>query len=151
MEVLVLEHSDNIEILRSIGEEWASLTKDNTFGFPIDLEIGLQTMKGLKDSPNGDVLVLAENDIIVGFMGLTYANNHVGHGKIMNECCFFVSERVRSGGVKLIKAALELGRSKGCNFSTINASKIAGNGERSGKLYEHFGYEAFEVSYLKAI
>lgn len=151
MEVMVLEPNDGIELLRTIGEEWAGYAAGNPFGINVDVSIGIATMNMLKNSPSGDVLVLVSGGEVKGFMGLTYAPNHIGAGIIANECCFFVTQSARGGGLKLIHAAEKLAKSKGCQFLTLNASRVAGNADRSGKLYEHCGYAPLETAYLKAL
>lgn len=148
---MILEPSDDVERLRLLGEEWKASANGSKFGMSLDVDILLSTMNCLVTQPNGDVLVLVSDDEIKGFIGLTYLPNHVGKGIIANECCFFVSSSARGGGLKLLRAAEKIIKLKGCSFSTINASRIAGNADRSGKLYEHCGYVQFETSYIKAI
>jgi len=151
MEIMVLDQKDNIEILRELGNEWKLLSNEFSFGLPIDVNIGLDTLRTLQFSLDGDVLVLINCEKIVGFIGLKYGLNHIGPGKISSECLFYVTPSCRRGGLKLKKAAKLLAKSKGCNFFIWNASKIAGNAERSGKLYERDGAVEFETSYLEVL
>jgi len=151
MDVLILDIDDSVEMLRPLAEEWKSAALNIDFKMELDINIGLATMSRLKNNESGDVLVLIINDEIKGFIGLTYSHNHVGKGLIANECCFFVSESARSGGLKLIKAAEKLAKHKGCSFLTLNASKIAGDADRSGTLYERLDYIQFEVAYIKEL
>jgi hypothetical protein len=151
MNVMILDPSDDVEMLREIGNEWAALAHGSDYGMPVDVNIGLDTMRRLVMQSNGDVLVLMDGETVKGFMGLSYGLNHVGPGKIANECCFFVSETSRGGGLRIKNAAKKLAKSKGCNFVIWNASRIAGDADRSGKLYEHGGAVQFETSYLEVL
>ena len=151
MNVMVLDKSDSVEVLREVAKEWAASAHGIDFGVTIDVNIGLATMQRLVNNDNSDVLVLVSNGEIKGFMGLIYHNNHIGPGKIANECCFYVETSSRGGGLKLIHAAEKIAKMNGCDFVTLNASKIAGDSGRSGKLYEHCGYKSFESSYLRAL
>lgn len=152
MDVMILDETDNIELLRSLGNEWETLAHGVDYGLPLDVDIWLTTMQTLKQRPDGDVLVLIDaGGNVRGSLGMTYRPNHVGPGLIANECCFFVSPSARGGGLKLIHAAEKLARAKGCGFATFNASRIAGDADRSGRLYQHCGYNAFEISYLKVL
>ena len=151
MEVMILDPTDDAEMLRPLWAEWEAAHNGADFGYPIDINIGLDTMRRLIKQSDGDVLVLADGHSVKGFLGLLYGLNHVGPGKIANECCFFVSSAARGGGVRLIHAAEKLASAKGCNFLRLNASSIAGNADRSGKLFEHCGYPKFQSSYLKAL
>lgn len=147
MNIMVLDKNDDIEMLRELGSEWAAFAELNEFALPIDINIGLNTMKNLQLRSDGDVLVCIKNKKLIGFIGLNYKLNHVGPGMIVNECCFYA----KGCGKQLIVAAEKLAKSKGCNFSTLNASKVAGDWVRSGKLYNLLGYEPFEVSHIKVL
>ncbi len=152
MDVMILDEADNIEMLRSLGNEWKTLAHGADYGLPLDVNIWLATMQNLAQRPDGDVLVLVNSDGGVwGSLGMTYRPNHVGPGLIANECCFFVSPSARGGGLKLLRAAEALARAKGCGFATFNASSIAGDAARSGRLYQHCGYTNFETSYLRVL
>jgi len=151
MEIMVLDHTDDIEMLRTIGDEWAANAHGTEYGLPIDVNTGLATMQRLSAQPDGDVLVLVSDMRVVGFMGLSYRSNHVGPGRIANECCFYVAQSARSGGIRIKNAAKKLAKSKGCDFVIWNASRIAGDADRSGKFYERGGAVQFETSYLEKL
>jgi len=150
MSIAILDQVDDINILRPVAEEWAAEAHGAEYGLPIDIEIGLETMNQLR-LRNGDVLVLLSNEIVMGFLGLSYRLNHVGPGLIANECCFYVSNAARGHGLKLKKAAKKLAKAKGCNFLIWNASRVAGDADRSGLLYERQGAKQFETSYLEVL
>jgi GNAT superfamily N-acetyltransferase len=151
MNVMILDTTDDVEMLREIGNEWAALAHGAKFGLPLDVNIWLDTMRRLVMQGNGDVLVLMDGETVKGSMGLSYGLNHVGPGKIANECTFFVSPSARGGGLRMIPVAEKLAASKGCNFVFMNASNIAGDADRSGKLYGHCGYRPFESSHMKVL
>ncbi|MBC7964083.1 MAG: hypothetical protein H7Y05_14210 [Steroidobacteraceae bacterium] len=152
MEIMVLDHNDDVEMLRELGNEWKSLAHGLDYGLPLEVNIWLNTMRNLKHRSDGDVLILVDAvGSVRGSLGMTYRLNHVGPGLIANECTFFVSPSARGGGLKLIHAAEKLARIKGCAFATFNASSIAGDAARSGRLYQHCGYSAFESAYLKVL
>jgi hypothetical protein len=92
-----------------------------------------------------------DGNAVRGFMGLSYQLNHVGPGLIANECLFYVAQSARSGGIKLIRAAQKLATGKGCNFFFLNASRIAGDGDRSGALYSRMGFRHFDSSYMAVL
>lgn len=152
MNVAILDTSDDIEMLRSIGEEWKESANDIEYYLPIDVNIGLATLRKLQMQNNGDVLVLLSNNIVQGFIGLVYALNHVGPGLILNECLFYVTPSARTrGSVMLKNEAEKLGKAKGCNWSIMNASKLAGDSDKSSKFFCHCGYIPFEISHLKVL
>ncbi len=153
MEIMILEQNDDIEILRPLAEMWQKLSHGGQhFALPIDATIGLQTMRRLQLGNSSDVLVLADrNGDPCGFMGLSYRPNHVGPGLIAHECCLFVDPAARGAGLKLIDAAKLLGKRKGCGWLSLTASRIAGDANRAGRLYEHCGAELYESSFLVVI
>lgn len=151
MNVMVMDYTDDVEMLRDLGEEWKTLAHGIEYGLPLDVNIWLDTMRRLVTQNNGDVIVLMDGETVKGSMGLSYRLNHVGPGKIANECTFFVSPSARGGGLRIKNAAKKLAKSKGCNFVIWNASRIAGDADRSGKLYEHGGAVQFETSYLEVL
>lgn len=151
MKIMVMERTDNIERLREVGEEWLQSALLTEIPIPMDANIGLATLRALVASPAGDVLVLCGTDRIEGFMGLIYRNNHVGPGRFANECLFYVSLAARGGGLRLIRAAEKLAKSKGCTHLILNASRLAGDADRSGKLFERCGYAPLETSYLRTL
>jgi len=151
MNVMILDISDDINMLVPIGREWATAAHGAEYGLPIDVDIAKATMHQLQMRSDGDVLVLMDGDQVRGFMGLSYQPNHVGSGLIANECLFYVDQSARSGGIKLIHSARKLAKIKGCNFFFLNASRVAGDGDRSGALYERLGFKHFESSYMAVL
>ena len=151
MKVIIMNPTDDINILLPISEEWAKAAHAAEYGFPIDVGIGLDFLRGLMTRSDGDVLVLMDGKKVCGFMGLMYRPNHVGPGMIANESLFYVTPSARSGGVRLIQEARKVALSKGCNFFFLNASRMAGDTDRSWKLYERMGFKHLESSYMAVL
>ena len=149
MEIMILDQNDDIEILRPLAEMWQKLSQGQQFALPIDATIGLRTMRALQLGSSSDVLVLTDKTgRPCGVMGLAYRPNHVGPGLIARECCLFVDPAARGAGLELIAAAKLLGKRKGCGWLSLTASRIAGDANRAGRLYEHCGGELYESSFL---
>ncbi|MFO1434580.1 MAG: GNAT family N-acetyltransferase [Candidatus Competibacteraceae bacterium] len=153
MNVIIMNPTDDINILRPLAEEWAKEVRAAEYDFPTDVGIGLDFMRGLMTRSDGDVLVLMDGEKVCGCMGLMYRPNHVGPGMIANESLFYLTQSARSGGgaVELIQAARKVALSKGCNFFFLNASRMAGDADRSRKLYERMGFKHIESSYMAVL
>lgn len=153
MNVVILDYEDDLNRLRGIGAEWMELAvQNNIFAIPLDMEHGLNTLRNLVLSQSGDVLALVngENDI-KGFMGLSYQQNHVGPGLQAHECFFYVARDSRRHGIPLMLAAEKLAKAKGCSHMIMNASRLAGDGDRSGALYNRRGYVEYDTAYVRAL
>jgi GNAT superfamily N-acetyltransferase len=142
---------DDIEQLRPLCEEWKACANSEDFPLHLNVDAALSTMRRLITQPLCDVIVLRTETETVGFMGLSVGQSHIALDLIANECCFFVSQKARGGGVKIIKFAEKLAKGRGCTFLTINASMLAGDAKRSSNLYMRLGYKPLESSHIKAL
>lgn len=151
--MIITIFSGNTEELRPLAESWRREYNPEKFGLKGDIEVFLADVQNLIGGEKSDVLVLRDKEKIVGFMGLTCFKSPIGNELIVNEHFWFVDNNYRGiASVRMLKAAEEWGRKRGCSHLMVNASNLASDiYSRICSLYERLGFDKFESSYLKEI
>ena len=141
------------EELRPIAEIWREENKALDWDIEVNVGEHLNDLQGLIDSGESDLLVLS-GAVPVGYMGLTRFKNPIGTEFFANEHYFYIIPEKRGGmgAVRLIRAAKEWSKSKGCKFLLLNASNIASDlHDNVCKLYEKLGFRHFETTYVSGV
>ena len=113
-------------------------------------------MKNLQtfcDSPNIDVLVSKQAEEITGMMVLVIQPNVLGPGLFAAEQYFYVLPKYRGmAGIRLMDAADEWAKDRGCSHLAMSASKAASKlFDKVCKLYEFRGMVPIETAYIKQL
>ena len=152
MKVSLARHEE-IEQIRPLAISWKESCDCSSFGLSEDVDIFLTGLIDLVSGKDSDLLLLKENEKIVGFMGLTKFKSPLGNDDIANEHYLFVAKEHRGrGSLKLLATAKSWAKAKGCSHLILNASYAASEThDRVCKLYERLGYQRFETSFIQVI
>lgn len=151
MEVMILEPADGLEQLAPLFEEWKASANGEEFGIPLDVTIAMNTARMMMQSPHADLLVAVEDGAVHGFIGQVRQPSHVGPAIIAHERLFYVAEQKRGAGASLLRAFKRLAKAKGCTHFILNASQLAGDAEKSSRLFSAFGAVPFEISHMGSL
>ena len=141
------------EAFRPVDEQWSLEIQNNAFGIKADIDRHLADLQSLVDSESSDLLVLTEGDKIVGYMGMITFVSPTSDQLISNEHFWYVVPAHRSfGSMKLLRAAIDWARTKGCSHVIFNASYMAsGLHDKVCHFYETMGMKRFETSFIREI
>lgn len=149
MEIVIFDPQDDLGQLADLFLLWEEEANSNDFSIPLGLENAMMTARLLIENQASDLIgAFGAGGELCGFMGLRYERNHIGPGLFAGECLFFVNPKRRGAGVQLAKAAKLLAKARGCSHIIFNASKLAGDAERAGALYERLGGKPLETAYI---
>ncbi len=152
MKVMLFDPTDDIETLRPLLQEWKLLANGSEFNFPLDVDITMQTARSMVTGTSSELLVAVDSDGMVwGFIGAIFKNSHVGPGLIANECLFFVSLKKKGCGISLLRAFRRLAKGRGCSHMILNASRLAADNDKSGRIFTAFGLKPVETAYIGAL
>ena len=139
-----------IEELFPIIASWEKECNGVEMGLDLDWATFIAELQGLINGEDSDLLVLREN---VGCLGLQVINSPIGRNKIANEHFWYVLPEHRGiASLRLIREAENWAKKKGCSHLILNASTLASSlHDNVCKLYERFGMQKFETSYIKVL
>lgn len=145
--------NDDIETLRPIAESWFEFAKTNGFGLEISVDKHLIELSNIVSGIDSDLLVLCDDDIPIGYIGLRYFQSPLGNQKIAEEHYFYVVPEKRSlASMRLIKNAKYLAKLKECSHIIFNASNLASDlHEKICRVYEKLGMKLFETSFISEV
>jgi len=90
-----------------------------------------------------------DNGEIVGYMGITSYKSPLSSQRIANEHYWYVLPEYRRASIRLIKAAIEWTKTRGCSHLQMSASNFASElHDRVCGLYEAFKMKKFETAYI---
>lgn len=143
--------NDDIETLRPIVDSWKENVRDNEFGIVADdvdkhlLELGMMAVRD-----DADLIILYDEDVPIGYIGLRYFDSPLGNQKMANEHYFYVIPEKRGlSSMRLIRNAKTLAKLKGCSHIILNASNLASDmHDKICRFYEKSGMKKFETSYI---
>lgn len=153
MNIKIAKTVEQIESIRPLAIEWKEFCSCGKFGLEVDINEFLAGLMDLVNDDDSDLLLLVDNDDIVGIMGITKFQSPFGKEQVANEHYMFVKQgRSVTGGKRLIDAAQKWAKSKGCSHLMMNASNAASDlHNKVCMLYERIGMSKFETSYIKEI
>jgi len=130
--------------------EWHNTCNAKDFGIDLNPETYFKDFSDLIDREDSDLLLLMKRDEVVGYMGLTYFQSPLGNQRIANEHFWYVSGKHRGRGtLKLIRAARQWAKEKGCSHLIMNCSNLASDmHNRLCHFYTRIGFQLFETSYI---
>ena len=139
-------------ILRPLVARWAK-EADQSFGLSLVIEYALADLQRMIQAPNADVLILIADNVIAGFMGVQAFQSPTGPELVANEHYWFVAPEKRGrGSLRMIDAAKEWAKDRGCTHVLFNASYLAGKkADGVAKLYERLGMKPFERTFIAEI
>jgi GNAT superfamily N-acetyltransferase len=143
----------DVEDLRLIAEAWKAESNGNGFGLMMDADYYLADLKNLVEGEESDLLVLYDDNGIIGYMGITTFQSPLGRQKLANEHYWFVLPDKRGfGSLRLLNFAKQWAKDNGCSHLIMNASNVASDmHDKMCRLYEELGMKKFETSYIKEI
>ena len=139
--------------LKPLIIEWAKEINGDDFDMNIDPNCILADIERLVVSRDADVLLLVHDDEPIGYLGIIISRSPTNGARIANEHHWFVSKAHRGvAAIRLLKAARQWGKDRGCSHIILTASKLASNlHNRTCKLYERLGMQLFETSYIEVL
>lgn len=145
--------NDDIETLRPIAESWFEFASKNKFGIEVSVDKHLLEIGMMAAKDNADLIVLYDEDIPVGYIGLIYFISPLGEQKIAEEHYLYVVPEKRGlASMRLIKSAKYLAGHKGCSHIIFNASNLASDlHDKICGFYEKQGMKKFETSYISEV
>jgi GNAT superfamily N-acetyltransferase len=131
---------------------WKRESNHQKLKIDADDDIYIGKLQEFIDNPNNILLVL-EDDEIVGYMGLQAFESPLGNQLIANEHYWYVLPEKRGfSALKFLHAAERWAKEKGCSHLIMNASNLASDlHDRTCRLYERFGMSKFETTYIKEV
>lgn len=153
MNIQIAKTVEQIESIRSLAVEWKAFCSCDQFGLEVDVNEFLAGLMDLVDGDKSDLLLLMDNDEIVGLLGLTQFQSPFGKEQVASEHYMFIKQgHSITGSKRLIEAAEEWAKSKGCSHLIMNASNAASDlHDKVCKFYERLGLSKFETSFIKEI
>lgn len=145
--------NDDIETLRPIAESWFEFAKTNGFGLEISVDKHLLELGMMAVRDDADLIVLYDEEVPIGYIGLQYFDSPLGEQKIANEHYLYVVPEKRGlASMRLIKNAKYLAGHKGCSHIIFNASNLASDlHDKICRVYDKQGMKKFETSYISEV
>lgn len=145
--------NDDIETLRPIAESWLNEVRAEEFGIDIDVNKHLLELGIMATKDDADLIVLYDEEVSVGYIGLRYFESPLGNQRIAEEHFFFVIPEKRGlASMRLIKNAKFIAKMKGCSHIILNASNLASDmHDKVCSFYEKSGMKKFETSYISEV
>ena len=150
----VIIYKDDIEALRPIVRSWKETASKNDFGIKVvDENKYLLDLCRMTMNPKADLLVLFDDIMPVGYLGLEYFESPMSNQVIANEHYFYVVPEARTlASMRLMKTAMQLAKLRGCSHLIMNASNLASTlHDKVCRVYEKFGFTLFESSYITSL
>lgn len=153
MNIKIAKTVEQVESIRPLVVEWKEFCSCGQFGLKVDINEFLAGLMDLVDGDDSDLLLLIGNADIVGIMGLTKFKSPFGIEQIANEHYLFIKQGYSMiGSKRLINAAHEWAKTKGCSHLIMTASNAASDlHDKVCKLYERIGLIKFETSFIREI
>lgn len=152
MQVMILEHGDDINILDAVCDEYVAFHNSEEFGLTVSKDRGKAVLQSLMGGPLSCVLVMVHEDQVIGFAAGQAHYTHYGLQRVFSECFLFVSERYRRYAKRLEEGLAKWAKHAGCTHIILNASKAANaQADKVGKLYGHWNYLPYETAYIKEL
>jgi GNAT superfamily N-acetyltransferase len=144
---------EDLETVRKIAIEWQKEANGNDFGITMDMPYHLADLQALISNGDTDLLVLCSDNKIIGYMGIMLYRSPLGEQLVANERYYYVLPEHRGfGSLRLIKAAMEWAKVKGCTHIQFSVNKMASNMyDKTCRLYEKLGMKSFEMSFIKEL
>ena len=150
----------NIEIYKGDAERLRALFTSRKaemqigkFGLNLDEVKYMVEAQRFIDRTDTDLLVLFDNSVPIGYLGLEYYISYLGDNKIANEQNWYVMPEHRGiGSIRLFEAAELLAKATGCSHLTMNASMMASEmHNKLCSLYEKLGMSKYETSFIREL
>jgi hypothetical protein len=153
MKVIKATSISEVESIRPLANEWKEFCSCDKFGLEVDISTFLAGLMDLIDGDDSDLLLLIDGDKIVGLMGITKFQSPFGQEQVANEHYMFVSQgNSVVGGKRLIDAAREWAKCKGCSHLIMNASNAASElHDKVCKFYKRLDMKLFETSFISEV
>jgi len=147
-----LRYNGPVEFMRPIVEAWRSEANPDQFGFEMDADRFLETLRDLANTPDAVLILLGHEGRCVGFMGGVLFDSPVNRDKCVQDKYWFVLPRHRGRSVVKLKKALEdWAREKGATHLLMSASMLASD-RHDGvcKLYART-MKKFETTFIQEL
>jgi hypothetical protein len=153
MNIKIAKSVEQIESIRPLATEWKDFCTCDQFGLEVDINTFLAGLMDLVDGEKSDLLLLMDGDDIIGLMGITKFQSPFGKEQVANEHYMFIKQGCSvTGSTRLISAAQDWAKLKGCSHLIMNASNAASElHDKVCKFYKRLGMNKFETSFIKEI
>ena len=150
----------NIEIYKGSAEKLRALfisrkaeMQIDKFGIELDDVKYMTEAQSFIDDNDTDMIVIFDDSIPVGYMGLEYFVSPLSSQVIANEQNWYVIPSYRGiWSIRLLQTAEAIAKNRGCSHLTMNAAMMAS--EMHDKLctrYGKLGMDKYETSFIKSL
>ena len=121
-----MNYNGDVRFLKPIVDTWFEESNGDVFGLDVNADIVLGTMQDLANQPSSTLMLLLDDDIVVGFMGVLLYHSPVSPTLMANENFWYVLPKHRgAASLRLMKAAKKWAKDAGATHVTMSASKLA--------------------------
>jgi hypothetical protein len=133
--------------------EWEETQQGKDFNIKAESDACLQELYRLCVGEKTDLLVLEDDGVPKGFIGMVQLESPISDQTFANEHLWFVMEEARGReSLKLLKAAEAWASAKGCSHLMLTASNLASDmHDRICRMYVRRGMDKFETTYIKEV
>lgn len=151
-EIDIVVYNGDVSELRNIAAYWRDECNSNEMNIKTSMDSFLVDLKELIDGDNSDLLVLVD-DVPIGLLGLTTFTSPISSQLIANEHYWYVIPPRRGiASMRLLKAAEDWAKEKGCSHLIMTASNLASDlHDTVCFIYEKMGMKKFETSYIRGV
>lgn len=139
----------NTECLLPLINSWKN-ESDKTFNIDMDEHLYINHLSKMINGNNSTILGLMKNDKLVGYIGIVLFDNPIGKGLMASEHFWYTLPKNRGiGAIRLLEAAIEWSKSKGCTHFIGNASRLASDlHDKVCAIYKKYGMSHYETSFI---
>jgi len=142
----------SIEGFETVLQSFYDTHQSGRFGLDVRIEDVADELEVLINGTMTTVFILVSEKMIAGFIGVVLFKSPTGKDIIANEKFWYVMPEYRGYSLKLFRKAKSWAKDHGASHFISNASMLASNlHDKICKIYEAFGMEKFETSYIKKL
>lgn len=143
-----IEHGQNLDEIRPVGEQWLKEQNASDFGLKVDFETIVKDLEGWLEG-EGTILVAMDGVQPVGFLAVFALPSYLGPQKIALEKYWYTMTGHHTAGPRLLCEALKWAKEHGCSHLIMSASNLASNmHDQVCEFYQRMGFKPFESSFI---
>jgi hypothetical protein len=144
--MMVEEYRDNVDLIPLL-RQWRGEAQMGKFGIKGYVH---EVQSFLSKLPC--VLLLVNEGVPVGLMGISVSTSPTGPQNMANEHFWYIAPKFRGYARTMIRAAEKWAKEKGCSHLILNASYAASAScDKVSHIYELLKYQPFERVYIKEV
>jgi hypothetical protein len=140
----------DIDALWHIASAWSKEGLFDSFGLSVAVDIHLDDLARLINSPDCDLIVAWEGETPIGYMGIVKFKSPIGTETIASEHYWYILPQYRGrAALQFIRAAKSWAREQGCSHLQMTASRLASElHDQTCRIYEALRMKHFETTYI---